>query len=85
MMQEAEAFCAESGANNAKMGPRTLLLSIMRSTLLMNCWNMTRGDDKEKIEAAVQKTLDLLGEDQLDSLFEGSDYAYSLSRASFRD
>ena len=42
--------------------------------------------DKEKIEAAVQETLGWLKATiEIDSLFEGTDYSCSLSRALFEE
>ena len=58
MVQKVEKFCAESESNKAK---------IEAKNGLGVAEDKRKGGDKEKIEAAVQETLDWLEENQLAS------------------
>merc|ERR1711879_617328 len=68
MVQEAEKYAAEDEANKNKIEAKNGLENYcftMRNTMQEKLKDKFEGDDKNKIEAAVQETLDWLDKNQL--------------------
>ena len=79
MVQKAEERFAESGANNAKIEAKIWYYGHYVQHSNENAERQTRKWQQEKIEVAVQETLDWLGENQLAD--QGIYYSRSLWRA----